>query len=74
MTSLWFLVELVEIYQMTYSYMGAISLPYSRKLLVYTFDGHSRAVGGGVPPHIIHILAYTFMYDIEEFDGIKCAL
>ena len=28
--------------------MGAISLPYTRKLLVYTFDGHSR--GGGVPP------------------------
>ena len=36
--SWWFLVELVEIYQMTYSYMGAISLPYGRKLLVYTFD------------------------------------
>ena len=40
------LVELVEIYQTTYRYMGAISLPYTRKLLVYTFDGHSRTVGG----------------------------
>ena len=34
---------------MTYRYMGVISLPYSQKLLVYTFDGHSR-VGGGYPP------------------------
>ena len=51
MVSLWFLVELVEIYQMTYSYMGVISLPYTIKLLVYTFDGHSRAVGGTpLPP------------------------
>ena len=44
---------------MTYRYMGAISLPYTRKLLVYTFDRH----WGGTPPLIIHILAYTFMYD-----------
>ena len=50
--SLWFLVELVEIYQMSDTYIWVISIPYTLKLLVYSFDGHSRwRVGGGYPPY-----------------------
>ena len=48
MVSLWFLVELVEIYQMTYRYMGSshflIPKNYWYTLLM------DIAAGGGVPP------------------------
>ena len=65
--SLWFLVELVEIYQMTYRYMGVISLPYTLKLLVDTFDGHSRWQGGGTPP------PYPQGVPLVKFDGESIA-
>ena len=54
MVSLWFLVELIEIYQMTYSYMGVIELFYTRKLLVYTFDGHSLWARGATPDSFVY--------------------
>ena len=47
--SLWVLVEIVEIYQMTYRYMGVILLPNIQKLLVYTLLGIA-ACGTGYPP------------------------
>ena len=42
---------------MIYRYIGVISLPYTNKLLVYTFDGHSR---WGVP---FDGFVYTSIYE-----------
>ena len=65
MVSLWVLVELVEIYQMTYRYLGVISLPYSQKLRVYTFVDIA-ACGGGYPSCTLPSLPQGVA--IEKFD------
>ena len=40
-----------KIYTMTYRYIGVISLSYTQKLLVYSFDGQSRWGGATITPH-----------------------
>ena len=46
--------------------MGVISLPYTQKLLVYTFDGHSY-VGGVLPP--LHPPTPPQGVPLVKFDG-----
>ena len=66
---------------MIYSYMGVISFPYRKKLLVYTFDGHSRVGGGGTsfftspdpPPQGVPLVKFDgeFIATIKNFNQVK---
>ena len=80
MVSLWFLVELVQIYQMTYRYMGVISLPYSQKLRVYTFVDIATCGGGyflstppSPPPQGLPLVKFDgeFIATINNFYQVK---